>query len=83
MIETTYPVDDADLIDAEAARRLCGDPSDATWKRWHRDAVILYFMPVGTNRRRYSRRWILDWYRRGARGAVAGATSTPSPGEAA
>lgn len=70
---TEYPVDADDLIDGPEARRLLGNPPEGTWRRWHRDHTVAWWVAPGTNRRRYSRAWILAWLRSGARGAAGGA----------
>jgi hypothetical protein len=69
---TAYPLDADDVIDAAEARQLLGNPPEATWRRWHRDHVLAWWVAPGTSRRRYSRAWILAWLRSGGRGAAGG-----------
>lgn len=68
-----YPLDADDLIEEDEARRLAGEPALATWRRWHRDHTIAWWVAPGTRRRRYSRAWILAWLRSGGRGAASSA----------
>lgn len=69
-----YPANAADIIGEAEARIITGCDNDRTWASWHERRIIRWFIAPGTNKRRYSKSWLVGWIRSGVRGAVSGAS---------